>query len=107
MFTPPATKRWTASVRPQEQNVTDRIPSWIPVIGAVIFALPFGWGLGVLAATIIVGGSNFGQLPLMTVPLGLVAAVVFALTTSINPWARFTTTAVGTVLFLLAGSMLP
>jgi len=85
--------------------LTDRIPAWIAVVGAVIFAVPFGWGLGVLAAY-LTAGSNFGQLPIMTVPLGLIGAIVFALTSSISPWTRLATTAGGTALFLLAGYLL-
>jgi anti-sigma factor RsiW len=106
MFTSPATQRWTASVRPQEKNVTARIPSWILVIGAVIFAIPFGWGLGVLAAYLI-AGSNFGQLPLMTVPLGIAAAVAFAAVPRFNAWTRFAVTAGGTALFILAAYIAP
>ena len=86
--------------------MTDRIPSWIAVIGAVIFAVPFGWGLGVLAAYLI-AGSNFGQLPIMTVPIGIAAAVAFAVVPSFNAWTRLAILALGTALFILAAYMLP
>jgi hypothetical protein len=56
-------------------------PSWVLVIASVVAAFPFGWGLGVLAAYLI-AGRDFGQLPALTVPLGIVAALVFAL----SPW---------------------
>jgi len=45
-----------------------QIPSWLIVGAAVVMALPFGWGLGLLVAY-IVAGKNFGQLPAATVPL--------------------------------------
>ena len=86
--------------------MTDRIPSWIPVIGAVIFAIPFGGGLGVLAAYLI-AGSNFGQLPLMTVPLCIAVAVAFAAVPRFKAWTRFAVMAGATALFMLAAYMAP
>jgi hypothetical protein len=50
-----------------------RIPSWLLVIAAVLAAFPFGWGLGVFVAY-LVAGKNFGQLPVLTVPLGIAAS---------------------------------
>jgi hypothetical protein len=51
-----------------------QFPSWVIVAAAVITALPFGWGLGVIAAYLLAGPS-FGQLPALTVPLGIIAAI--------------------------------
>jgi hypothetical protein len=55
-----------------------RIPSWAMKTVAVIVAIPFGWAIGVLLAYLI-AGREFGQLPVLTVPVGLVAGIVFAL----------------------------
>src|SRR5207247_3335998 len=55
-----------------------QLPSWAVVTVAVIAAFPFGWDLGVVAAYLL-AGSDFGQLPALTVPLGIAAAIIFAL----------------------------
>lgn len=47
------------------------------VVVALIAALPFGWGLGLLAAH-IVGGPQFGQLPAFTIPVCVLASLAFA-----------------------------
>ena len=62
-------------------------------------ALPFGWGLGVLAAYAI-AGPDFGQLPAGTVPIALVGSIVFAVQPSISAKTRFTVMAVGTAAFV-------
>lgn len=77
-----------------------RVAPRVMVVGAVVMALPFGWGLGVFLAYVL-AGSSFGQLPAATVPLGIVASLVFALWPSLSPRTRLTVMAAGTVLFLL------
>jgi hypothetical protein len=57
-------------------------------IGAVLAAIPVGYGLGLLAAWLL-AGFNFGQLPLITVPLGIVASIVFALVPYVQARTRF------------------
>ena len=47
-------------------------------IVAVLVAIPFGWMLGAFLAYLI-AGPNFGQLPIVTVPIGLAAGIAFAL----------------------------
>ncbi len=74
--------------------------SWITVAAAVVMAFPFGWGLGVVLACII-AGSNFGQLPAVTVPLGIVAAIVFAVWPSPKASTRLTALVAGSLVFLL------
>jgi hypothetical protein len=59
-----------------------RIPSPILVTAAAVLALPAGWGLGVVVAYAI-AGPDFGQLPALTVPISIIAAIVFALLPSI------------------------
>lgn len=77
-----------------------RIPSAVLVAAAVILALPFGWGVGVIVAYMI-AGKDFGQLPAGTVPIAIVASITFALSASISPKTRFAVTASGTLLFIL------
>ncbi|MGH9805687.1 MAG: hypothetical protein ACRD9W_00220 [Terriglobia bacterium] len=74
--------------------------SWVTVAAAVVMAFPFGWGLGVFVAYLI-AGSDFGQLPAVTVPLSIVAAVVFALWPSVKPSTRLTVLLAGTAAFIL------
>lgn len=75
---------------------------WLTIAAALVMALPFGWGLGVLAAY-LVAGKNFGQLPAVTVPLGIVAAMVFAVLPVFTASMRLKVLVAGTVLFLLVG----
>jgi len=60
------------------------------VLGAVLAAIPVGYGIGLLAAWLI-AGYNFGQLPLFTVPLGIVASIVFALVPFLRARTRLAT----------------
>jgi hypothetical protein len=80
-----------------------RVPSWVVVAAAVVAALPFGWGLGVLIAYILTAG-RIGQLPALTVPLAIVCSIVFALSRALAPWMRLTILLVGTGVFLVLGS---
>ena len=77
-----------------------RTPSWVIVIAAIVMAVPFGWGLGVLAAFLL-AGPNFGQLPAATVPLSIVVSIGFALIPRFKPRTRLAVTAGGTVVFIL------
>ena len=82
-----------------------QVPAWLTVMAAVLMALPFGWGVGVFAAYLL-AGSNFGQLPVATVPLGIVAALAFALWPTVTPSMRLKVTFGGTVAFALLGWLL-
>ncbi len=79
-------------------------PSWLVVLAAVVLALPFGWGLGVLAAT-IVAGPDFGQLLALTVSIAIVVAVVFALLPIVRPGTRLAIMAGGTALFVVLAAL--
>jgi len=68
-------------------------------------AFPFGCGLGVFAAFLI-AGSNFGQLPAATVPLGIAGALVFAVWPGFKPSTRLTVLVAGTVVFLIFARLL-
>jgi hypothetical protein len=83
-----------------------RIPSVLFVAAAVLLALPFGWGLGVVIAYAI-AGPDFGQLPAGTVPLAIVAAIVFALSPRLSPKRRFAIMATGTAGFVVASLIAP
>jgi hypothetical protein len=79
-----------------------RTPSWIVVGFALVMALPFGWGLGVMLAYLI-AGRDFGQLPAATVPLGLVAAVGFAVSPRFDARTRLKVMLAGTAASVLFG----
>ncbi len=82
-----------------------RMPPWLVTIATWIAVLPFGWALGLLAA-LVVSGPHFGQLPAMTVPLGIVAAIGFARSSRFTPGRRLAIMVVGTVAIFLLGSLL-
>jgi hypothetical protein len=83
-----------------------RVPSWLIVAAAVVMALPFGWGLGVALAALALG-REFGQLPALTVPVAIVASIVFALMPSVSPLTRLAIMAAGTAFFLVLGALFP
>jgi hypothetical protein len=78
------------------------IPSWVVVAAAVVAALPFGWGLGVLTAYLL-AGRNFGQLPALTVPLAILLSIAFAFSPFLTPVKRLAIMVIGTGLFILLG----
>ena len=82
--------------------ILDRIPSWVTITATVVMAFPFGWGVGVLLAY-LVAGRDFGQLPIMTVPVGMLGAIVFALWPSVKPSTRLLVVLGGTAVFVLVG----
>lgn len=77
-----------------------RISSILFTAAAVLLALPFGWGLGVVLAYAI-AGKDFGQLPAGTVPIALMASVAFAVWPAISARARCAVMAAGTAVFVL------
>ena len=82
------------------------MPSWLVVAAAVAMSLPFGWGLGVLAAYLI-GGKDFGQLPVATVPVGLIVAITFALWPSFKPRTRLIVMVGGSAVFFFLAWFIP
>jgi hypothetical protein len=82
-----------------------RVPAWVLVTAAVIAALPFGWGLGVLVAYAVTAG-RIGQLPALTVPLAIIGSIGFAASPWLAPSTRLTVLLVGTAMFLLLASVL-
>ena len=79
-----------------------KVPRWMIVAAAVLAAFPFGWGLGVMVAYLL-AGPNFGQLPALTVPLGIIAAIVFALSPLLSVGRRLLIMVAGTGLVILLG----
>ena len=63
------------------------IPPRLIVAGAVVIAIPCGWMLGVLAAEAIVG-RDVGALPVLTIPLGIIGSITFALVRIAAPATR-------------------
>ena len=70
------------------------------VLTALAVAIPCGWLLGVGAAEVVLG-RDFGVFPVITIPLGLIAAVTFALMSRINPGLRLAVLAGGSVVLFL------
>jgi hypothetical protein len=77
-----------------------RLPAWVLTSANVVAAVPFGWSVGVLAAY-LVAGRNFGQLPVMTVPVGTVAAIAFARSSLLTPANRLAIMVAGTMLMIV------
>lgn len=77
-----------------------RVPSWLIVTLAVIVAIPFGWGLGVLAAQLAVG-RDVGVLPVVTIPVAVIGAIVFAVSSVTTPLIRLGIMAAGLALFFI------
>jgi hypothetical protein len=75
-------------------------PRTFVVLAALVVAIPCGWLLGVGAAELLLG-RDFGVFPVITIPLGLIAAVTFALMSRINPGVRLAVLAAGSVVLFL------
>jgi hypothetical protein len=63
---------------------------------ALLAALPFGWGLGLVVARILMP-ADIGQMPALTIPVGIVIGLVFALIPFIDGRTRLVALLVGTV----------
>jgi hypothetical protein len=77
-----------------------RIPNWLIVAACLLMSLPLGWSLGVMAAYLMVG-KELGVLPAATIPFGIVAGILFALSPVLTPGKRLLIMAVGSGAFLL------
>jgi hypothetical protein len=58
--------------------------------GALLAALPLGYCAGLLAAFAMSRGFDIGQGPLLTIPIGLLLAIAFALVPILDARTRFT-----------------
>jgi hypothetical protein len=69
-----------------ENEVADspRLRSRAATVAIVLLILPFGWLLGVGLAIVWAGGSKIGQAPLLTIPISLLASVIFAMVPSVR-----------------------
>ena len=70
---------------------------------AVVSALPFGSGLGVLAAYVLVG-PNFGVFPVLTIIPSIAAAMAFAVSPVLTAGKRLAILVIGTGLLVLLGT---
>jgi hypothetical protein len=81
------------------------------ILAAVLAALPCGYCFGIVAAFLMAGGPDIGRAPLLTVPVGMLAAVLFALLPFVRAQTRFTTMVIGAIVsadvFLMARSAFP
>jgi hypothetical protein len=86
------------------QTETDvRFPSRALSAAAVVSALPFGWGLGVLAAYLLVG-PDFGVFPVLTIIPSIAAAMAFAVSPVLTAGKRLAILVIGTGLLMLLGT---
>jgi hypothetical protein len=70
-------------------------------LGCLLFVLPFGYMIGLFAAIVLSAGA-VGQLPMLTIPLGILGAIVFALLPLVPVGQRFSIMSLGTVGLYLA-----
>jgi len=80
-----------------------RIPSWILVAAAVAASFPFGWGVGVGAACLLVG-AELGVFPVLTIIPSIIGAIAFAVSPVLTPGKRLAILVVGTGFFILLAS---
>lgn len=74
-------------------------PIVVVVAASAMLALPFGWGLGLLAAYLI-APRDIGMWPVVTLPLGIGAALVFALAPVMPASKRFAILLGGALMFV-------
>ena len=77
-----------------------RVHPVVMLIAAVILALPFGWGLGVVLAYAI-AGPQFGVLPALTIPIATAGAIAFVLASSMTAQTRLAIMAGGSAVFVV------
>ena len=69
---------------------------------AALAALPFGWGVGLIVAHLIMPG-DIGQLPAVTIPIAIAGGLIFALLPLVNARTRLKVLLIGAALgFALA-----
>ena len=73
---------------------------------AALAALPFGWGVGLLVARVLMRG-DIGQMPALTIPITIVAGLIFALVPLVSARTRLNTLLVGAVLGFVLDALMP
>jgi hypothetical protein len=81
------------------------VPRRVIVAAAVVAAIPFGWGLGVVAAYVMLG-PDFGVFPVVTIPLACAAAIAFAFMPWVHPGVRLMVLTAGAFAFIAFGGLL-
>ena len=71
-------------------------------LGCLLLVLPFGWMVGLVAAVILTGGA-IGQLPMLTIPIAILGALIFAVVPFIRVRTRLAVMGFGTVGLWLLG----
>lgn len=72
---------------------------------AILAALPFGWGIGLVAARMLVPG-DVGQLPAVTIPVAIVSGLIFAILPLISARTRLNVLLIGAVLGFTVDTLL-
>lgn len=94
-----------ASVRRADRGHAMSVRSALARMAAVLLSLPFGYGAGVISAYVI-GGREFGQWPVITVPVALVGSIAYALWPASSASARLRVMAVGTLVVVIVFAIL-
>jgi glucose uptake protein GlcU len=76
------------------------------ILVALIAAFPVGWGSGLVIAKLI-AGSNASQLPAFTIPLCLIAALIFALVPFVPVVTRRNVLLAGAAGFIVLAAIFP
>lgn len=74
--------------------------SGLIVAAAALAAIPFGYALGVIVASLL-AGPDIGQMPAMSVPIAIAGSIAFALLPVLTPRTRLTILTVGAVVLIL------
>lgn len=74
--------------------------SGLIVAAAVLAAIPFGYALGVIVASLL-AGPDIGQMPVVAVPVAIAGSIIFAFLPVPAPRTRLTILAAGAVLLIL------
>lgn len=73
---------------------------------AALAALPFGWGVGLLVACLLMPG-DVGQMPAVTIPIAIAGGLIFALLPLVNARTRLRVLLIGAALsFAIAPVMM-
>lgn len=82
------------------------MPTALKTAACVVLAFPFGWCLGALIA-LIIAGPDFGQLPALTVGLGILGSIVFAVWPSIKVDTRLRILFFGSIILIMLIRAIP
>ena len=68
----------------------------LAILACLLLVPPFGWMVGVVLAIVLTGGA-IGQLPMVTIPIAILAALVFAVWPLVPVTTRLAVMSLGTI----------